>query len=219
VITSSVYRALDRAKSVIYDYCNSLLCACVRVCVTDSCRRDVRPDDAPRTTTTSLPSPRTDPDHSSRFQRLRPSTSPAPGFPFDVHYNPDDSDYEDVASEDQLIRFDDNDDDDDDRDYESSGSRPSKTRPGRGRPQTGSPSLTGSSILSDDVSVDGRPRVFPAPPVHTTSGGRGHQRHVVSVTSSSTSGSGVVRLPVVTSFLAYALAAACFHRATISTVY
>jgi len=154
-----------------------------------------------------MTTPRTRPPDrrpSSPFQRFRPSsTTPTFSFPFDDTYDPDDPDYGDTDSMDQHIR--DADDDDDDEDYESSGSRSSRTHRGR----IGSPSLTGSSILSDDVTVDGRrPKVFPAPPVHTTSGGRGHQRHVVSVTSSSTSGSGSVRFAVVTSFLALVLAAA-----------
>lgn len=167
------------------------------------------------TTAASLPLP----DSSTRFHRLLPRPSTAQIFPFDTQHRPDDPDYADPDSLDQLIRFDDEDDDGDfdAGDSESSGTGPSRTRPGRGgRPQTGSPALTGSrNILSDDVIVDGRPRVVAAPPpVRTTSGGRGHQRHVVSVTSSSTSGSSSVdSLPVVTSFLACALAAAaCFHR-------
>ena len=206
-LKSNVYMERSQSSMTTVTHC------CVRVCIADSCRRDTKPVDQPRSTTTSLPPPRRDPDHSSPFQSVRPSTTPIPRFPFDVHYQPEDAD-----DGDELIRFDDDDDEEDDE--SSGGNRPSRTRPGRGRPQTGSPSFTGSSILSDDVKVDGRPRVFPAPHVHTTSGGRGHQRHVVSVTSSSTSGSGVVRLSVVTSFLMYALAAAAsFHRAAILTVY
>jgi len=188
----------------------------VRACIIDSCRRDPRPVDHQRSTTTTLPTPR----DSSPFQRFRPSTTSTSSSPFDVLHHPGDPDYGNMDDvEEQHIRFDD--DDSDDLDLEASGSRPSRTRPGRGRPQTGSTSLTGSSILSDDVIVDGRPKVFPAPPVHTTSGGRGHQRHVVSVTSSSASGCDAVRFPVVTSFLVCALSAAAtrFHIATTSTVY
>ena len=177
------------------------------VCVTDRCRRDEpgRTTVTTRTSTTMLP--------ARHFHT--PSTSTT--FQLVLEQHPDHPDHRDWDSGDrQLIRF----DDDDEDELESSG-----TRPRRPRPQTGSPSLTGSSILrSDDVRVvddGGRPvRVFPAPPVHTTSGGRGHQRHVVSVTSSSTSGSGVARLPVVTSFLAAAAAAAAsFHRTATSTVW
>ena len=186
----------------------------VPVCIADSCRRDGRPDH-PRTTTTTARPPPPSSRHSTRFQRLRPSTTPTSGFPFDVLHEPEEPDYGDLDSDEQQIRFSADDDDDEDDAFESSGSRPFRTRPGRGgRPQTGSPSLTGSSILRDDVAVDRRPKVFPAPPPDkTTSGGRGHQRHVVSVTASSASGSGAVRLPVVTSFLACAVLAltACFH--------
>jgi len=191
----------------------------VRVCITDSCRRD------PRTSTTSLRTSRPQPHDSSPSQRFRPTTTPASSLSVDVLYHPGDADYPDTDDKQHIIHFDD--DDNEDSDLEASGSPPSRARPGRGRPHTGSTSLTGSSILSDDVRVDrGRPpKVLPAPPVRTTSGGRGHQRHVVSVTSSSSaSGSGVVRFPVVTSFLACALAAAAaaarFHRVTTtSTVY
>ena len=188
----------------------------VTLCNTDSCRRDPRPADHPRITTTARRrTPRPEPTASSPFQRFRPSTAASTsGFPVDVFHHAGDPDYGNMDdSEEQRI----DDDDDDDLDYEASGSRPSRARPGRGRPQTGSSSVTGSSILRDDVLVGRPPKVIPAPPVRTTSGGRGHQRHVVSVTSSSAaaSGSGIVRLPVVTSFLACSLAAAtmaCFHQ-------
>ena len=186
---------------------------------TDSCRRDPRPVDHSRTTTTVRHQTlRPELTSSSPFQRFRPSIASTSGFPFDVFHHPGDPDYGNMDdAEEQHI-----DDDDDDFDYEASGSRPSRARPGRGRPQTGSSSVTGSSVLRDDVLAGRRPKVIPAPPVRTTSGGRGHQRHVVSVTSSSAaSGSGAVRLPVVTSFLACALAAATafFHQSKILNLY
>jgi len=214
--------------------------------VTDSCRRDLRPPVAhqppTRTATTTVhpATPRYDNSDDNDDIVSSPPWFHAPAVrPSTTSWssgNPDDPDYRDPdqSREQQHIRYDDDDDDDDDLDFEASGRRPPppRTRPNRGRPQTetgssiltGRTSFTGSSILSDDGSRRRPPpKVFPAPPpVRTTSGGRGHQRHVVSVTSSSSaSGSGAVRLPVVTSFLACALATltVLFHRATASTVY